>query len=171
MKLQRSLYDAYHHRLDRKDAKTQTIGDFLKGPSVRNGIMNLRTYILRSVQHSLSLHCLENSRNEYSERIESLKKAWDLVGSDLRTHSKFLMSCYILMRNESIMSVCNTIGRLPLEDQHCLPAITKDTSLEYLIPTTSGAGALTTALVDYLILTHNDFIEKSHSKAAEKSQG
>ena len=62
------------------------------------------------------------------------------------------------------------LARLPLEDKHCLSAITKDVSLEYLIPTTTGAGALTVSLVDYLILTHNDFIEKSSSKVMEKSQ-
>ncbi len=63
------------------------------------------------------------------------------------------------------------LARLPLEDQHCLSAITNDVPLEYLIPTTTGAGALTVSLVDYLILTHNDFIEKCSSKVmAEKSQ-
>ena len=30
VKLQQFLYDTYHHRIDRKKAKTQTIGDFLK---------------------------------------------------------------------------------------------------------------------------------------------
>lgn len=30
----------------------------------------------------------ENSRNEYSERIESLRKAYALVGTNLKTHSK-----------------------------------------------------------------------------------
>ncbi len=28
MKLQRSLYDIFHHRMDRKQAETQTIGEF-----------------------------------------------------------------------------------------------------------------------------------------------
>lgn len=60
------------------------------------------------------------------------------------------------------------IGRLRLEDQHCLAAITNNVPLEYLIPTTTGAGALTTSLVDYLVLTHNDFIENC-SKVAEKN--
>lgn len=30
----------------------------------------------------------ESSRNEYSEGIECLKKAWTLVGSKLKTHGK-----------------------------------------------------------------------------------
>ena len=34
-----------------------------------------------------------------------------------------------------------------------------DTPLEYLIPTTTEAGVCTTSLVDFLVLSHNDFIE------------
>ena len=30
----------------------------------------------------------ESTRNEYRERIESLKKAWALIGTDLKTHGK-----------------------------------------------------------------------------------
>jgi len=55
-----------------------------------------------------------------------------------------------------------------LEDQHYLPAITKHVSLEYIIPTTTGRGALTTSLVDFLILTHNDFVEKCFKQEKEK---
>ena len=47
-----------------------------------------------------------------------------------------------------------------MEEHLYLPAITMDTPLEYLIPTTSSAGVCTTSLVDYLTLTHNNFIEK-----------
>lgn len=104
-----------------------------------------------------------NSRVEYAEKIESLKKAWTLVSHMLKTHSRHLNKHCV-----DFMVVCNYAGRLRLEDQHILPMITGDTPLEYLIPTTSGAGALTTALVDYLILTHNDFIEKCSSRVAER---
>jgi len=62
------------------------------------------------------------------------------------------------------------LARLPLEEQHCLTDITSDVPLEYLIPTTTGAGALTVSLVDYLVLTHNDFMEKCSSKVTDKSQ-
>ena len=49
--------------------------------------------------------------------------------------------------------------RLPVEDEHFQPAITDDTDLVYLIPTTTGEGRCTTALVDFLVLTHNSFVE------------
>ena len=62
------------------------------------------------------------------------------------------------------------LARLLLEDHHCLPAITEDVPIEYLVPTTTGAGALTVSLVDYLVLTHNDFIEKCSSHVMEKYQ-
>ena len=50
-------------------------------------------------------------------------------------------------------------ARLRIDEVHLLPAITENTLLEYLIPTTTGAGACTTALVDFLVLVHNNFIE------------
>ena len=51
-------------------------------------------------------------------------------------------------------------ARLRVEEKYLIPAITLETTLEYLIPTTTEAGACTTALVDFLVLSHNDFIEK-----------
>ena len=50
-------------------------------------------------------------------------------------------------------------ARLRVEEKYLLPSFTLDTPLEYLIPTTVGAGACTTALTDFLVLTHNNFIE------------
>ena len=57
-----------------------------------------------------------------------------------------------------------------LEEEHCLPAITKDVPMEYLIPTAKGPGALTTILVDYLVQAHNNFIDRCYSIVEENSQ-
>ncbi len=46
-----------------------------------------------------------------------------------------------------------------MEEYYLLPEITEDTRMVYLIPTTMREGRCTTALVDYLVLTHNSFIE------------
>lgn len=113
VRLQRLLYDSFHHRLDRRDAKHITIGQFLRERKS------------------------ESSRSDYRRMVESLQRAWQLVGDQLRDHA-----------------------RLRIDDDHLLPAFTEDTPLEYLVPTTTGAGACTTALVDFLVLTHNNFIEK-----------
>ena len=56
--------------------------------------------------------------------------------------------------------VLSISARLRVEEKHLIPIITLDTALEYLIPTTTEAGVCTTALVDFLVLSHNDFIEK-----------
>ena len=40
-----------------------------------------------------------------------------------------------------------------------LPEISKSTPLQYIIPTVTGPGACSFALVDYLVLIHNNFIE------------
>jgi len=63
-------------------------------------------------------------------------------------------------------SIKNVKLRLRLEEKYCVADITKDMSIEYLIPTTIGAGALTTSLVDYLFLVHNNFIEMCHDRVA-----
>lgn len=49
--------------------------------------------------------------------------------------------------------------RLPVKQEYILPALTEEIPLEYLIPTTTGAGVCTFALVDFLMYTHNNFIE------------
>ena len=58
-----------------------TIEVFLK--SLRNGIIYLHEKVVMTMVCSA-----ENTRNEYNERIGSLKKAWALVGNDLKTHGK-----------------------------------------------------------------------------------
>ena len=40
-----------------------------------------------------------------------------------------------------------------------LAEISESTPLHYIIPTTSGPGACGLALVDFLVLQHNNFIE------------
>lgn len=41
-------------------------------------------------------------------------------------------------------------------------------SLAYLIPTKTGKGICSTALVDFLVTTHNDFIKFCHNKVNTK---
>lgn len=66
--------------------------------------------------------------------------------------------------------VCSFSGRLPIEEKYCSTIINDDTPMEYLIPTTSDAGACTTALVDFLALKHNNFVERCRALMAENSQ-
>ena len=41
-------------------------------------------------------------------------------------------------------------------------------SLAYLIPTKTGKGLCSTALVDFLVTTHNEFIDFCHNKINTK---
>ena len=61
----------------------------------------------------------------------------------------------------------DSLGRLPLDEKYYNPMIDSDTKMECLIPTTSEAGVCTTALVDFLTLTHNSFIERCRGLVAE----
>ena len=66
-------------------------------------------------------------------------------------------------------SCTHLIGRLPVEEECLMPEITNNTAIEYLIPTTMGKGRCTTSLVDFLVLTHNNFIETSRSLVSSGS--
>ena len=159
VKLQNSFYDSYHHCLDHRVAKTQTIGEFL---SKISSSMYYYTLPLKIMTWFL----IEIICNEYTSRIESLTKAWALVGHDLKKQGKIcdyqqLLYSYIFLFNSA---------QILLEVEHCLPAITRDTSIEYLIPTSTGAGALMTCLVDYLIRTHNNFLKFCHEITTESTK-
>ena len=43
-----------------------------------------------------------------------------------------------------------------------------DISLAYLIPTKTGKGICSTALVDFLVTTHNEFIQFCHTQVNTK---
>ena len=102
--------------------------------------------------------------------LESLQKAWSLVGDKLRDHGENIVAWY-LESLQFTFFIPIMIARLRVEEQYLRPAITADEPLEYLIPTTTGAGACTTALVDFLVLTHNSFIEKCRGIVGEKTKG
>lgn len=52
-------------------------------------------------------------------------------------------------------------GRIKVEQRLLveLPEVSEDTTLQYLIPTTTGPGICSFALVDYLVVQHNCFME------------
>jgi len=58
---------------------------------------------------------------------------------------------------------------MPVPENIFPQSISGSTSLKYLIPTTTGAGVCTTSLVDFLVVTHNDFVEKCHNAIPAKS--
>ena len=63
------------------------------------------------------------------------------------------------------------LGRCPVEEKYYVATIGDDTPMEYLVPTTSEAGVCTTALVDFLTLVHNSFIERCRGLVEENDQG
>lgn len=64
----------------------------------------------------------------------------------------------------SVTLICT--ARLRVDEKYLIPVLQKDTTLDYFIPTTTGPGACTVALVDYLVLVHNNFIECCKSLVA-----
>ena len=76
-----------------------TIGEFLQsrqhGELSTDHVLNAY-YSLKDIErvdlpsYSVILLHSENIRNEYQEMVESLQKAWELVGDKLRDHGTFL---------------------------------------------------------------------------------
>ena len=104
-----------------------------------------------------------------------MNRAWQLVVHKLRTHGKDVCFPKSMHIATGIAASCNNklfsfSGRLRVKEEYLIPAITTETPLEYIIPTTTEAGACTTALVDFLTLTHNDFIERCRSLVSSQEQ-
>lgn len=51
-----------------------------------------------------------------------------------------------------------------------LPQVSEDTTLQFLIPTTTGPGVCSFALVDYLIVQHNSFIDMCQVMMSEQDK-
>lgn len=100
----------------------------------------------------------------HGELEKSLVFSWTRIENSQYDHNAVSVVNLILM-----MLFC-CLDRLCLPNHYYISAITDDVTMEYLIPTKSGAGVCTTSLVDYLIYTHNNFIERCHSVLAEKNQ-
>ena len=98
--------------------------------------------------------------------IGSVKAAWALVGHKLKNHGNTIW----LVNYSLVLRFSMFLGRLPVEEKFYVAVINDDTKMEYLVPTTSDAGVCTTALVDFLTLTHNNFIERCRTLVAEHDQ-
>ena len=100
--------------------------------------------------------------------ISCFKAAWNLVGHKLKNHGTIVL---IQINDVRILIFMYSLtGGLPVDEKYYIPAIDDNTPLEYLVPTTSEAGVCTTALVDYLTLTHNSFIERCRAVVAENDK-
>eukprot|EP00731_Ephydatia_muelleri_P024171 Em0016g442a len=80
---------------------------------------------------------VEGTRVHLQKLVLRLSKAWELVHERLPEHS-----------------------RLRVDHKYLIPSISLDTKLDYLIPTTTGAGVCTSSLVDFLVCIHNTFMAK-----------
>ena len=113
---------------------------------------------------SIGLHN-GNKGSQFQEKMNCLKKAWSLVKERLKDHGRKIIfkACVILC--------IYIVARIPV-DLEVVRTLTWDdsTPLSYLIPTLTGHGVCTVALVDLLVSVHNDFVEKCHSQLKKKQK-
>ena len=60
-------------------------------------------------------------------------------------------------------------ARLVIKDEDLIPSFALHVSLDHIIPTTIGAGVCVTALLDFLVRAHNDFIMECKIKLQEEN--
>ena len=99
VKLQQRFFHAFHHRLDRQDARGTTIGQFIQG---RKSSKRKITYNCMKAGYSSffgsnvnvwQLLPAEDLRMEYQHMVESIQKAWSLVGDKLKEHGTLICTC------------------------------------------------------------------------------
>lgn len=74
------------------------------------------------------------------------------------------------------ISICNYqnsvpyTARLKVPRESVFDEFSADTTMDYLLPSTTGNGIFTTALVDYLVQVHNTFVRKCHNIMLEQQR-
>ena len=134
VQLQRRVRDKFLHRLDRREVSETNIKSFLD--KIKKG-KYAHTFLTNTVC-DLLLSYLESKKDseELSRLVDSLSKAWSIIGEDVRKN-----------------------GRLVMDTALELQEITPATPLAYLLSSTTGEGALIASLTDYLVVIHNSFVQ------------
>ena len=102
---------------------------------------------------------VEGTRAHLQKLVSSLSNAWELVHERLPEHGEWIVSMYAIYLFHAFITNW-ILARLRVDHKYLIPSISLDTKLDYLIPTTTGAGVCTSSLVDFLVCTHNSFIGK-----------
>ena len=63
------------------------------------------------------------------------------------------------------------IGRVRVDEKYLSEVISEDLPLEWVIPTLTGPGVVTVAMLDLLVVSaHNDFMEKCQSELKKRQK-
>ena len=94
-----------------------------------------------------------------SKLIQQFNKAWVIAKPYLENYGNDMSKTTI---DYTIIIIY--VGRLKIPEEYitAMPVISEDSNIAYLIPTTSGEGVCSTGLLDFLVITHNNFITYYH---------
>ena len=141
-----------------QESQEKTIGEFIE-ESMFTMILDLRTIVKLIVLFCATEHLPKRM-------LQSFASAWSLVKDKLRDHGRtcfFYNGCVakfkITLPYFNNFVLCPARVKVEQRFLDDLQNISESTTLQYLIPTTVGPGACSFALVDYLVLQHNNFIE------------
>ena len=60
------------------------------------------------------------------------------------------------------------LARLPVEKEYLEVSFSEDLTLEFLIPTFTGPGVVTVAMLDLLVRAHNNFLENARAELRKR---
>ena len=73
--------------------------------------------------------------------------------------SSINVQVYTLVHHIPLLLYC-----IEIKDENLIPSFGPDVLLECIVPTTTGAGVCVTALLDFLVRTHNNFLMDCKTK-------
>ena len=104
--------------------------------------------------------------------MNNVQRAWRLVQDQLKGHAG--QCVYTHFGTISFMShivFCAAKFKWRIEEEWLQSPLNLDTTLDFFIPTTTGYGACTFALVHYLTYVHNNFIDSCRAESKTRYIG
>ena len=92
----------------------------------------------------------------------------DNIWVQLKANYSILLLIYVTILVNVYLLYSTSLDRLKIDDANMVQHFDENLLMEHLIPTCSGNGVITTALVDFLAITHNRFVRDCH-KTIEQS--
>ena len=97
-----------------------------------------------------------------------MKIVWELVKDKLSEYGMCVFVCVCVCLCLVLTNFC-LLARVRVPENYLSMVISEELKVEWFIPTLTGPGVVTVAMLDLLVGAHNEFIKKSR-KELKKGQ-
>ena len=101
-----------------------------------------------------------------------MKIVWELVKDKLSEYGVCVRACVCMCMIDVYVLIFFLLARVHVPENYLGMVISEELKVEWFIPTLTGPGVVTVAMLDLLVGAHNDFIEKSRAvlKKGQKTE-